>query len=540
MSATAHALALETIAPEERTLPALLTQRAKRLPDKRFLADEHDSMTGTQALQRIQQRAAVLNDFGLRKGDKVAIMAPNNLLMAELLLACGWLGIVAAPINPALKGTQLQHVLNNSDARLMICNADRLERLGEIDLTATQVQTIWILEASASAQLQQKLQQIPVTPLPSPTKQSCAPADIGPGDPLAILYTSGTSGPAKGVICPHAQFYWWGIHTGHKLELTPNDTLYNCLPLFHTNALNTIFQALVSDADMIIGQRFSASRLFSTLSDNQATITYLLGAMIPILLAQPPRDTDRQHAVRLALGPSISREQQQAFEKRFGFPLLDGYASTETNFIIGGTIGKQRPGFMGQLTPGFEAKVVDENDEAVAAGEVGELLLRATAPFAFSLGYYKMPEATIESRTNLWFHTGDRVSVDNDGYFRFVDRLKDMIRRRGENISSYDVEMALSSFAGIEAVAVYAVESDLAEEEVMAALTLKPGFELDYEQLIEHCQKNLAYFAVPRYFRVVEQMPLTENGKIQKYKLREEGVTPDTWDREQSAIELKR
>lgn len=331
-----------------------------------------------------------------------------------------------------------------------------------------------------------------------------------------------------------------GVHTGHKLELSCDDVLYNCLPLFHTNALNTIYQALVSESTMIIGKRFSASRLFQTLADNQATIVYLLGAMIPILLAQPSRPTDTAHRIRLALGPSVSIKQQNDFEQRFGFPLLDGYASTETNFIIGGTLKEQRPGFMGRLTSGFEARVVNEFDEPVAVGEVGELILRSSAPYAFSLGYYKMPDTTIETRKNLWFHTGDRVSVDEAGYFKFVDRLKDMIRRRGENISSYDVENALSSYQDIEAVAVYAVESDLAEEEVMAALTLRSKESIDFAKLIEHCQKNLAYFAIPRYFRIVRQMPLTENGKIQKYKLRAEGVTADTWDREQSDIVLRR
>ena len=530
-------LALEGLCPQSRTLPELLKLRANRLPAKRFLVDEDGGVwTGVDALKAVQQRAYNFKQYGIKKGDKVALIAPNNLLFVELLMAVAWVGGIAVPINAALKGAQLQHVLENSDARLIVCDNAILPNLAELDLKATALQTVWTL----SPHVQSNMQGLSVQELPVRSQQECEAIRILPSDPMAILYTSGTSGPAKGVICPHAQFYWWGIHTGNKLELTSDDVLYNCLPLFHTNALNTIYQALVSDSTMVIGKRFSASRLFQTLTDNQATVVYLLGAMIPILLAQPSRSADQTHRIRLALGPSVSIKQQNDFEQRFGFPLLDGYASTETNFIIGGALKDQRPGVMGKITPGFEARVVDEFGEPVATGEVGELILRSLDPYSFSLGYYKMSEATIESRKNLWFHTGDRVSVDEDGYFKFVDRLKDMIRRRGENISSYDVENALSSYTDIEAVAVYAVESDLAEEEVMAALTLRSQNEVDFAKLIEHCQKNLAYFAIPRYFRIVKQMPLTENGKIQKYKLRAEGITTDTWDREQSNIVLRR
>ena len=536
MTTPSQVLALEHIQPEQRTLPALLQLRAERLPQKRFLTDGEHSWNGVQALNAVQQRAQNFQDYGIRKGDKIAIMAPNSLLFVELLMACAWLGAIAVPINSALKGTQLQHVVGNSDAQLLIASSEVLPSLNDLDLKQTALQTIWSLEPNAKT----TLQHIPLLPLPARSTQVCPAAQLLPSDEMAILYTSGTSGPAKGVVCPHAQFYWWGIHTGHKLGLQTTDTLYNCLPLFHTNALNTIYQALVSDADMIIGQRFSASRFFQTVTDNQATIVYLLGAMIPILLAQTERQYDQKHRVRLALGPSVSAVQQDDFYQRFGFRLLDGYASTETNFIIGGTIEQQRQEHMGHVTAGFEAKVVDEFDEEVAVGQVGELIVRSSDPYAFSLGYYKMPEATIESRRNLWFHTGDRVSVDASGYYKFVDRLKDMIRRRGENISSYEVESALSSYPAIEAVAVYAVESDLAEEEVMACITVRSNETVDFAQLIAHCQQNLAYFAVPRYFRVVEQMPLTENGKIQKYKLRDEGVTADTWDREQAGIQLKR
>lgn len=529
-------LALEHIAPTQRTLSSLLSLRAQRLADDIFISDTQNSWTGVEALRIVQQRAQAFAEAGIRKGDKVAIVCPNSLLFVEVFMACAWLGAVVVPINTASKGAQLQHIIENSDAKTLICVEAALENFALINLENTALQTVWMLDQTEAS----KLHDVPITNLPDRSDTLAPAAPVLPSDELAILYTSGTSGPSKGVICPHAQFYWWGIHTARKLELTPEDKLYTCLPLFHTNALNTIYQALVSDCQMILGERFSASRLFDRLAKSQATVTYLLGAMIPILLTQPKRDTDTQHSVRIGLGPAVPSTQQEEFKARFNIPLIDGFGSTESNFIIGGTLAEQKAGYMGVLSPGFEALVVNEYDEPVGYNEVGELILRSNDPYAFSLGYYKMPEATIESRKNLWLHTGDRVSVDENGYYKFIDRLKDMIRRRGENISSFEVESAIASHSAIESVAVYAVESDLAEEEVMASITLKPDHRVDFIDLIEHCQKDLPYFAVPRFFRVVSTMPTTENGKIQKYKLRTEGVTQDTWDRETANVQLKR
>lgn len=533
---TSKALALENLAPQQRTLPALLTQRAHRLADKKFISDSTQSWTGAEALDLVQQRAYTLLNSGIKKGDKIALISPNSLLFVELFMACAWVGAVVVPINTASKGAQLQHIIENSQAKVLIGTAACLSNLAAISLENTALQNIWLMEPST----EQDIQGIAIQALPARGTEKAEAAHVLPSDELAILYTSGTSGPSKGVLCPQAQFYWWGIHTGRKLELTPEDKLYTCLPLFHTNALNTIYQALVSDCEMILGDRFSASRLFESLATSQATVTYLLGAMIPILLTQPARATDTQHQVRIGLGPAVPSSQQIEFKQRFNIPLIDGFGSTESNFIIGGTLAQQREGYMGVLSPGFDALVVNEFDEEVGFDEVGELVLRSHDAYAFSLGYYNLPEATIESRKNLWFHTGDRVSVDKDGYYKFIDRLKDMIRRRGENISSFEVESAIASYPSVEAVAAYGVESELAEEEVMAAITTKNNEPIDFVDLIKHCQKDLPYFAVPRYFRKAETLPTTENGKIQKFKLREEGITTDTWDRETADIELIR
>ena len=213
---------------------------------------------------------------------------------------------------------------------------------------------------------------------------------------------------------------------------------------------------------------------------------------------------------------------------------------TETNATIGPRDGEQRPGWMGRTLAGFEARVVDADDEEVPTGVPGELVLRADHPFAFATGYWRMAEATVAAWRNLWFHSGDRVVRDEDGYFRFLDRIHDAIRRRGENVSAWEVEQALLAHPAVEAAAVIPVPSELGEDDVMACVVARDGVQLDPLELVRFCEPSLAYFAIPRYIDVLDELPLTENGKVRKFVLRERGVTPTTWDRERAGIRLRR
>jgi crotonobetaine/carnitine-CoA ligase len=332
-------------------------------------------------------------------------------------------------------------------------------------------------------------------------------------------------------VCPHAQFFWWGVNTARVLHLTEDDVLATTLPLFHINALNTFAQAAVTGCRVDFLDRFSASGFWPAMRRCEATVVYLLGAMVPILLAQPPGGDEREHHVRIGLGPGVPAAANEAFHARTGVTLLEGYGSTETNFVIATAPASPRRGVMGWLRPGFDARVVDAHDVELPPGEAGELVLRADEPFAFASGYFGMPDKTVEAWRNLWFHTGDRVVRDADGAFRFVDRIKDAIRRRGENISSWEVEQVLMSHAAVAAAAVYPVQSDLAEDEVMAAVIVQPGATLACTELAAFCETRLPKFAIPRFIDFVTELPRTENGKVQKYKLRELGVTATCWDR---------
>jgi len=477
-------------------------------------------------------RGAALRSAGVGRGDRVALLCSNRIELLETFVACGWIGAVAVPINTAAMGPQIEYVLRDSGARLLVVENGLAARLATAELGGTALAAIWIVGGgSAGATAIGGVACAAFATSPALADEADEPA-ILPSETLAILYTSGTTGPAKGVLCSHAQYHWWGVHSAAILGVGADDVLCTTLPLFHINALNTFAQASLAGARVAFEPRFSASAFWATMQEREASVVYLLGAMVPILLAQPVSAAERGHRVRIGLGPGVPASAGAAFRARTGVPLLEGYGSTETNFVIASSADSARPGCMGWLRPGFDACVVDEHDLELPAGEAGELLLRADEPFAFSSGYFGKPEATVAAWRNLWFHTGDRVVREADGAFRFVDRLKDAIRRRGENISSYEVEQVLQSHPAVAAVAVYPVRSELAEDEVMAALVARPGAVLDPAELARFCRTRLPYFAIPRFVEVVADLPRTENGKVQKYKLRERGVTPAAWDRQ--------
>lgn len=519
------------------SVPQLLRLQAQRHDSRPWVQAPGGALSFGQAPAFAARWAALLAQQGVGRGDRVALMMGNRIEFLGAVLGCAWLGAVAVPINTASRGMQLQHILSNSAARLALADVQAcgvLTALEDVPLAAI------LLVGTAAGPVPEMTLAAHLQALPELPSAGIEAAPVEAGDTLAILYTSGTSGLSKGVCCPHAQFCWWGILTARNLEIGQDDVLYTCLPLFHTNALNACFQALVTGAAIVCDERFSVSRYFERLAATQATVTYLLGAMVPMLLSRATAADERAHRTRIALAPGVPPRFHQVFCERTGIALLEGYGSTETNFAIGGTLAQQRADAMGQVMPEFEACVVDEQDQPLPDGQAGELLLRPRQPFLVATGYFGMPDKTVEAWRNLWFHTGDRVVRDADGYFRFLDRMKDAIRRRGENISSFEVEQVLQSHPAVEAVAVYAVRSELAEDEVMAALVFKPGQHASPQALLDHCQPRMPYFSVPRYLRILDALPRTENGKIRKFGLRDEGVTADTWDREKEGYQVLR
>ena len=519
----------------ERTVPRMLQRQAERHGRRRLASIGGTTLTYAEAKEAAGGYAATLAAAGIEPGDRVAIMCGNRAELLLTVLGCAWLGAIAVPINVASRGAQLEHILNNCGARLLVIERELSSVVAPLDRDRCPLEALWLVGEGRG----EKLEGLRCLPFPPP-QAGVLPHPVEPGDTFAILYTSGTTGLSKGVCCPHAQYFWWAVYTGELIGVREGDVLMTTLPMFHTNALNAFFQALLNGATLVVEPRFSASGFMPALARQNATVTYLLGAMVPMLLAQPANDADRAHRVRIALAPAVPAQFQAEFTGRFGFGLLDGYGSTETNCIMGAPLSEQRPGLMGRLLEGFSARVVDAQDNELPDGEAGELILRADEPFAFATGYFGMPEKTVEAWRNLWFHTGDRVLRESDGFFRFMDRMKDAIRRRGENISSYEVEQVLVRHPQVENAAVFPVRSELAEDEVMAAVVLRPGEKPPYEALLDYCQPRMPYFAVPRYLEYVDALPVTENGKVTKYKLRERGITAATWDREKAGYKVSR
>jgi len=528
----------ETLAafpPSERTLPAMLALQARRYGARPLFVAGDASISFEEASSLAARSAGTLAAAGIRPGDRVALMCGNRAEFIESFLGCAWLGAIAVPLNTASRGPQLAHFLKNSGARLLIIEAEFLDALSHVDLDMTGLECVWLI--GDIAPLPRTSERITTAPLP-PRGEAIAAGAIDPAHTLAILYTSGTTGPSKGVCCPHAQYFWWGLNGIRNLELREGDVLSTCLPLFHTNALGTFHQALLCGATLVAEPRFSASRFWQNLIERKATVTYVLGAMVPILMSKPASPDERHHTVRCALAPGVPANLHRAFADRTGIALIDGYGSTETNFVIGATAGEHRPGSMGTVRDGFAARVLDPSGDDAKPGEPGELIVRADEKLAFATGYFDMPEKTAEAFRNGWFHTGDRVVCDAEGYFRFVDRLKDSIRRRGENISSFEVEQVLLSHPEVGNAAVFPVPSELAEDEVMAAVVRRPGSRLTETALCAFCRPLLAAFALPRFIEFVDALPTTESGKVQKYRLSERGVTGRTWDRQRADAKL--
>ncbi|MFE1109087.1 AMP-binding protein [Streptomyces rochei] len=493
------------------TIPGLVDAAAAHHGERLFLTIDGTRRTYAQARTAAATMAGALAARGCRSGDRVAALLSNRVELVDLVLGCSWLGAVVVPLNTALHGRLLRHALDESKPRFLYTEEELAERVEHVGYAGQ----VWVTGPGS-----------PQAPVPG-VERALDPYPSRPGDTAAVLFTSGTTGPSRGVRCPHAQFAWWGRNVADSLRLTADDTLYTCLPLFHTNALNTLAQAMTVGASVVVDRRFSASKYWARAAEAGATCVYVLGAMVPMLLAQPPGPGDRAHRAWRGLGPGTPGALWDVFRERFGVRLVDGFGSTETNLVIGSVPEDCRPGYMGTVRDGFEARVVDADLSCVPDGTPGELVVRTDREHAFATGYVGEAEPALGS----WRRTGDRVVRDADGWFRFVDRVKDCIRRRGENISSYEVETALRAHPDVAQAAAFPVASDLAEDEVMVAVVPRPGRGLDPVEVARHCARELPVFAVPRYVDVVAELPLTETGKVRKSVLRERGVTGVTWDR---------
>jgi carnitine-CoA ligase len=345
---------------------------------------------------------------------------------------------------------------------------------------------------------------------------------------------------------PHAHLYLFGYNKIKAIRLTLDDVYYCCMPLFHANALfMQVFSALIAGCKLVLARSFSASRWLDDVRRSQATVTNTLGVMTEFIYRQPPRPEDREHRLRVIVAVPIAPEWGEKFQQRFGTKLLEVYGMTEVNIptYMPYDEGLRAHSCGKVLDEWFEMKIVDpDTDEELPPNTVGEMVVRPKEPWCFMVGYNAMPEKTVAAWRNFWFHTGDAGRCDTEGYFYFVDRIKDCIRRRGENISSFEVEQVLNSHEAVVESAAVAVPSEIAggEDEVKACIVLRVGRHVTPEALLDYCQERMPYFAVPRYVKFVDALPKTPTEKIQKHKLRDASVTARTWDREAVGYKVRR
>lgn len=525
---------------EQCTLGSCLAQRAALHPDREFLVFGEQTWTYREFDDWVTLVAGGLLALGLKKGDKLAIMLPNCPEFLATWFACGRIGVIEVPVNTGYRGPLLRYIMDQSDSRMAVVSTKYLDRFQHESVGFGKLEKLVFWSPDS---IQPQDLPIPVVSFDVLRSESVPLPyiKITPRDLMAILYSSGTTGPSKGILLCHNYFCWHGSKIAEGRGLSETDRLYTCLPLFHGNAqLITTMPALMAGATLVLDDYFSASTFWERVRECRATQINYIGGMIPILMKQPPSPGDRQHSVKVAMGGGAPRDQWLQFEERFGVRIIECYGQTENCVALFSPLDAPRVGSIGLPICGYQVDLVDDNDESVGLDTIGELVFRPEHPYIMMDGYYKMPEATLAQSQNLWFHSGDLIKKDSDGYFYFVDRKKDAIRRRGENISAFEVEMVVNShFAVLESAAI-AVPSEVGEDEVMVCVVLRPGQELSALELIKHCEELLPYFAVPRFVDFYTELPKTPTHRVEKYRLRERGITPTTWDREKAGYKLRR
>lgn len=507
-------------AREDCVLKSMLDSRAARHPERRVaMFEDGSTWTYAQCRERVRGAAAALQALGVRKGDRVLAWLPTGMPMVLTWFATNYLGAVFVPLNTAYRGRVLQHVVNSAAASVMVAHPDLVARLTELDVPRLR----HIVDAAA---------------LDGDASRLDDSAVVDYWDTQCIIYTSGTTGPSKGVLSPYLQLYTTAVVCyGYVRE---GESILVNLPMFHVGGTSPTYCALVRSGMFYLVDGFSTTRFWDQVrTGNCATTSGLIGVMSAFLAKSEARPDDLQNPLRCITMMPVN-EQAVKLGERFGFDYVSGFNMTEVSSPLITSVNSRVFGGCGRPRTGVTCRLVDEHDVEVPLGSAGELMVRSDAPWSMNAGYNGMPEATAEAWRNGWFHTGDLFRQDAEGHFYFLDRIKDSIRRRGENISSFEVEEAVRGCPDVDEAVAVGVASEIEEQEVLVAVTARPGRQVDPRALIEFLIPRLADFMVPRYVRVVDEIPRTDTNKVRKVVFREQGVTTDTWDRERAGLKLQR
>jgi carnitine-CoA ligase len=513
--------------PESWVLPRRLFELAQQRPSDVWVETaEGGSLTYSQAAENASKMAGHLLRLGVNPGDMVAVLLPNGFDFLQVWMGLGRFGATAVFLNTALRGDFLAHQLENSGVSLVITAEEFASAILELEPSRRQrLKRIAIVD-SHTRPLVHGLDLVPWDWQTAPAYDGAWPSG---SDIACVMYTSGTSGPSKGVLMPHAHCTLYGIGSVEALQISAADRYYVFLPLFHANGLlMQVGATLVAGCSLFMRKKFSASAWLDDLRASGATLSNHLGITAAFTLAQGETAGDKDHQLRAICCAPNTPEVEAQFRDRFGVrDVISGFGMTEVNICAWGRCGASRPGAAGWIYERhFDVIIADpDTDRPRARGEVGEILVRPKTPFAFMAGYFGMPEKTLEAWRNLWFHTGDAGVISDEGVLTYVDRLKDCIRRRSENISANEVETALAGLTGVAELAAFAVPSDIpgGEDEVMLAVVPCPGATLDVDALGCEADALLPRFASPRFIEFVSELPKTATGKVQRELLRRRG-----------------
>ncbi|MCQ8187027.1 AMP-binding protein [Streptomyces rugosispiralis] len=512
------------------TVGGLLAARAALRPDKPALVFDDSELTYGALDAAVTDVARGLISAGATPGSSVGIFLPNR---PEYLLA--WLGAARAgavevPINIAYKGSFLDHALRGTGVRVLVTDAALLELVAELPDVPHTLETVVLLDGERHRRTPPGVTVRTWNDLLTAGGPGVELPRVAPGDPVAIMLTSGTTGRSKGVVHPHLMPLVAARECAAQMATTADERLYTCLPLFHGAAqINISLHAFYAGATLVLGRRFSASRFWDELRDHRVTQFNALGSVLPMLLARPPSDRDRDHRATKVFAAPAPPQVLHPFEERFGVHVVEGYGLTEIKNVLYNPLGARKVGSLGLPTASSVLEIHDESGQRAAPGRAGEIVYRPRLPDIMFSGYHRDPEATLATMKDLWWHTGDLGYTDEDGYFYFIDRKKDALRRRGENISSHEIESVLLACPGVLAAAAIGTPSELGEDEVLVVVQPEPGHELDFTELFAHCDRSMPHFMVPRYYRVVDRLPVTPNGKVRKHQLRDQGRV-GAWD----------
>jgi carnitine-CoA ligase len=523
---------------EYHDLATLVRCKAEKNGAKIALRFASRSLSYRELDSETDRVAGGLSAAGIRAGDRVAALLFNTPEFPLLWFGAAKLGAVLVPINTALKGEILRYELADCTPSAIVVDR-RLWSAFDPLRNGLAIRNTWVADPTPSTDpVPEGARTFRDLPASEPARGGTAPS---PADPVSIMYTSGTTGPPKGAVIPHQKQITTPVEIGRRSRLGPDSVLFSALPLFHCNAQEmTALVALLNDLTAVFDERFHASTFWETAARYGATHVSLLISMVNVLFKQPAKASDRSHSVATALTAGATKAVWPEFERRFGLSIIELYGMTECGCTtLMNPPDAVRVGSVGVPLGFVEADVWDDDDRTVAPGARGELVVRPRAPNTMFLGYLNQPEKTTEAWRRDWFHTGDFVTRDADGYYYFVDRKKDIIRRRGENLAPYDVESVLNRHPAVFESVVVGVPSPLGEEDVKAFVQLRPGAAAEAKELFEYCAAELPFFMVPQYLEFVAEIPKTANQKSQRYLLKQR-TGGEQYDREKLGIVLRR